>query len=151
MYTREDIRCADGLVRRYSLILVAILVPLLAAYVYAVILGRQMLMLAILLAAFWLGALETALYLRPALRYRAFLRDMANGLRRECSCEIHSFDPATQLQDGARVHALQVRLRDGDTRVFYLNASKTDGFPEPGKAVCITAFGRHIVDWREKE
>ena len=131
MYTKEDMRAADAAVRRYVLLLALPLALLLAAYVAAGLLGKQGLMLAILLAAFWFASIEACL-----------------GLRRECICTTDHLDEKIQVQDGVRVLALQVRIDDGDTRIFYLNASKTAMFPPDGRKICITSFGRHVVEWR---
>lgn len=149
MYTREDMRIASGLVRRYSLILCAGLALLLAAYAAAAVAGSQGLMLLIALAAFWFAALEISLWLRPALKYRAFLRGLNSGLRRECVCITDGLDACVQLQDGVRVHALQVKLENGDTRIFYLNVSKTEGFPAAGRTVRLISYGRHITAWED--
>ena len=148
MYTKEDMRAADAAVRRYVLLLALPLALLLAAYVAAGLLGNQGLMLAILLAAFWFASIEACLWLRPAVQYRNFLREMEKGLRRECICTTDHLNEKIQLQDGVRVHALQVCIDDGDTRIFYLNASKTAMFPPDGRKICITSFGRHVVEWR---
>ena len=149
MYTTEDMRRANSLVRRYGLILAAGLALLLAAYVAAIFAGKQGLMLSIALIALWFAALEVCLWLRPAAKYRAFLREMASGLRRTCICTTDGLDANVQLQDGVRVHALQVRLADGDTRIFYLNASKAAGFPADGKTIRLISFGRHITAWED--
>ena len=149
IYTPEDIRSADALVRRYSLILAAALAVLLAAYVSAIILGSRIAMLLILQMAFWFSALEIALWLRPSVRYRGFLRDMRQGLRRECVCRLLSIDENIQHQDGVRVHGAEVRLEGGDTRIFYFNASKHVLFPGTDAKIRIHAFGRHVVQWEE--
>lgn len=151
MYTREDMRLANMLVRRYGLILFIPLAFLLAGYVCAILAGSQTAMLCILLVAFWYSALEIALWLCPAVQYRAFLREMDKGLRRECLCCVEKINQNIQTRDGVRVFSLQVRLQDGDTRIFYLNASKAEGFASDQKQIRLTAFGRHIVDWREEQ
>lgn len=149
MYTQADMRRANALVRRRSLILGIGLFLLLAAYIAAILAGSQGLMLAIALAAFWFASLEICIWLRPAAKYRAFLREAEKGLRRECVCTVESLDTKIQLQDGVRVYAIQVRLADGDTRIFYLNASKTENFPAVGKTLRLTGYGRHIMAWEE--
>lgn len=148
MYTNEDMRSANALVRRRAVMLAAVLLCALAAYVPAVLARSQIAMLAILIAAFWLAAPMIALGLKPALDYRTFLREMQSGLRRECTCTLDRIDNSVTVQDGVRVHTLQVRLDDGDTRIFYLNIHKTDGFPAAGTSIVLTAYGRHVTDWR---
>lgn len=151
MYTQEDMRRSTALLHRYVAILCAVLLPLLGLYVFAAVKGSQMAMLLILIAALCFAGPETALYLAPALRYRNFLREMEKGLRRECLCSVESVDETVQMQDGVRVFALQVRLKDGDTRLFYLNASKKENFPPENRALRLISFGRHVVDWRAVE
>lgn len=147
MYNQEDMRRANALVMRYALILGLGLALLLAVYVVAILRGSQILMLAIALLAFWFIALEVCLWLRPAMAYRTFLRDMNKGLRRETICAISDIDPETSLQDGVRVRTMRVALDDGDTRVFYINISKP--FPPENRKIHLTAYGRHIVQWEE--
>lgn len=149
MYTREDVRCAEALVRRYGLMLALGLGLLLAAYAAAVFAGSQALMLVIAALAFWFAALEIVLWLRPAVQYRAFLREMEKGLRRECIGRIEEYSEDVRREDGVRVRTVQMRLEDGDTRLFYLNISKASDFPAAGRKVEIICFGRHVVDWRD--
>ena len=151
MYTQDDLRRAQSLVVRYALILGAVLAVLLAAYIAAVLMDSQGAMLLILLSAFWFAALEIALWLRPMVQYRGFLREMMCGLRRECPCTLDDLEERIQLQDGVRVHALQVRLEDGDTRIFYVNASKRQLLPPMQTRLILISYGRHLVDWRAGE
>ena len=64
-----------------------------------------------------------------------------------------SGEGAFQLQDGVRVHALQVRLPDGDSRIFYLNASKAEFLP--AREAALTEFfpkrSRLCQDGRQAE
>ena len=147
MYNQEDMRRANALVSRYALMLGLGLAILLAAYVLAIRLGSQSLMLAIALSAFWFVTLESCVFLRPAVQYRNFLRDMNAGLRRESFCLVDGIDGKIILQDGVRVRTLHALLDDGDSRIFYLNISKD--FPRPGSKIHLISYGRHVVQWKE--
>ena len=147
MYNQEDLRQANALVRRYALILGFGLGALLAAYIAAIFMGKQLLMLAIALTAFWFASLEICLWLRPAAQYKKFLADMNRGLRREYTCTVTEIGSKTILQDGVRVREVHVTLEDGDSRIFYINISKD--FPAACRKIRLTAYGRHILNWEE--
>ena len=84
-------------------------------------------------------------YLIPLQRYRAFLTDMDKGLSREMSGTVVSVAEEAQMQDGARVLPVHLRLSDGqDERIIYLNASKRELFPDAGARVHVRLCGRHI-------
>ena len=53
-----------------------------------------------------------------------------------------------ELQDGARVREMQVRLSDGDSRIFYVNADHADQVPEPGVQIELESYGRHVTGVR---
>ena len=149
MYTQQDMCNANALVRRYGLILGLGLALLLACYVSAILAGSQLLMLLIALAAFWFAMLLSCIWLYPACKYRAFLRDMNRGLRREYLFTVDKIHAEVVLRDGVRVNEMQVILENGDTRIFYLNISKSENFPAEGSKIHITAYGRHILQWEE--
>jgi len=151
MYTEADLHRADQSVKRRTLALLLLLLILLAGYVAAILAGREALMLVLLLCGFWIVAPVAVLWLLPVAKYRRFLKEMADGLRRECRCTLDSISQEIALQDGVRVHALQVRLEDGDTRLFYVNASKADLLPPMETQLILLSWGRHLVDWRKYE
>lgn len=131
-------------------LLVSMLVPLLAVYVLGIVKGWQGVMLAALLTGFACAVLICDLKLLPALRHKRFLEEMEKGLRRSVDCTLERLNTQAQIQDGIRVYALHVRLKaDGDSRIFYVNASKTDCIPVMGTVVRITGYGRHVVNCEE--
>ena len=147
-YTAEDFRAAQRWLRRCALWLGGWLLLLLALYVWAAFRGARGAMLALMLLAFAGGVFAGDLWLLPALRYVKFLRTLESGLRRCTSCAVESIGSAVETQDGARVRTLEVRLRpDGDTRIFYVNASKEARYPAKGADILLTSCGRHAVGW----
>ena len=149
MYNPEDMHKANAMVRRYGLILGLGLAALLAAYVAAILMGSQLLMLGIAVLAFWFASLEICLWLRPAVQYRKFLTDMNRGLRREYACSVDFIGENVILQDGVRVREVHVSLEDGDTRIFYINICKAT--PVANRKIRLTAYGRHILNWEEEQ
>ena len=148
LYTESDRTRAELLARRWSLILSGAELVLLAAYVAGITLGRRWTMLAALLLAFLLALFLGDLCLLPALRYRKFLRELESGLRRRLVCTVDCLKAEAEMQDGARVRELQVRLNDGDSRIFYVNADHADQIPEPGAQIELESYGRHVTGVR---
>lgn len=148
MYSQKDMQEARRSLNRCRGLLALVLAPLSVVYVLEIIKGRQGLMLAALLVGFGYAVFICDMKLLPALRYVRFLREMGQGLRRTADCVLDHLSDEVQLQDGVRVHALHVRLKEGgDSRIFYVNASKIALLPSMGAAVRITAYGRHVVDF----
>ena len=148
LYTQEDRSRAEQLARRWALLLGGAELVLLAAYVAGIALGRRWTMLAALLLAFLLALFLGDLCLLPALRYRKFLRELESGLRRRLVCTVDCLKAEAEMQDGARVRELQVRLNDGDSRIFYVNADHADQIPEPGAQIELESYGRHVTGVR---
>ena len=148
LYTQEDRQRAEHLARKWTLILGGAELVLLAAYVAGILLGWRWAMLAALLLAFVAALFLGDLCLLPALRYRKFLRELDKGLRRRTVCTVESLKEEAGMQDGARVRELQVRLGDGDSRIFYVNADHADRIPEPGAQIELESYGRHVTGVR---
>ena len=148
LYTEGDRTRAERLARRWTLILGGAELVLLAAYVAGIALGRRWMMLAALLLGFIAALFLGDLCLLPALRYRKFLRELETGLRRSAICTVDSLKPEAELQDGARVREMQVRLSDGDSRIFYVNVDHADQVPEPGAQIELESCGRHVTGVR---
>ena len=148
LYTEGDRTRAERLARRWTLILGGAELVLLAAYVAGIALGRRWMMLAALLLGFIAALFLGDLCLLPALRYRKFLRELETGLRRSAICTVDSLKPEAELQDGARVREMQVRLSDGDSRIFYVNVDHADQVPEPGAQIELESYGRHVTGVR---
>lgn len=149
MYGEGDFAAARHALLQSALIFGAVLLALLAGYA-AALMARAYLpcMLLALGMVIWLLA-AGELWLLPKQRYDRFLREMRKGLRRETQCEILGMDAEIQLQDGVRVHAVQVRLEDGDSRIFYLNASKAEFLPGQGTRCTLVSYGRHVLKFSE--
>ena len=148
LYTQEDRSRAERLARKWTLILGGAELALLAVYVVGIALGRRWMMLAALLLAFAVALFLGDLCLLPALRYRRFLRELDKGLRRRTVCTVDSLKNEAGMQDGALVRKLQVRLRDGDSRIFYVNADHAASIPEPGAQIELESCGRHVTGVR---
>ena len=148
LYTQEDRQRAEHLARKWTLILGSAELVMLAAYVAGILLGWRWAMLAALLLAFVVALFLGDLCLLPALRYRKFLRELDRGLRRSVTCTVASLKEEAGIQDGARVRELQVRLDDGDSRIFYVNADHADRIPELGAQIELESYGRHVTGVR---
>lgn len=148
LYTEGDRMRAERLARRWTLLLGGAELALLAAYVVGIALGRRWMMLAALLLGFIAALFLGDLCLLPALRYRKFLRELETGLRRSAICTVDFLKEEAELQDGARVREMQVRLSDGDSRIFYVNADHADQVPEPGAQIELESYGRHVTGVR---
>ena len=148
LYTDGDRQRAERLARRWALILSGAELALLAAYVAGIALGRRWAMLAALLLGFIVAVFLGDLCLLPALRYRRFLRELDEGLRRRAICTVDGLKDEIETRDGARVRKLQVRLSDGDSRIFYVNADCAARIPEPGARIELESCGRHVTGVR---
>ena len=148
LYTQENRRRAERLARKWALILGGAELVLLAAYIAGIALGWRWAMLAALLLAFVAALFLGDLCLLPALRYRRFLQELDSGLRRRTVCTVESLKEEAGMQDGARVRELKVRLDDGDSRIFYVNADHADQIPEPGAEIELDSCGRHVTGVR---
>ncbi len=168
MYTEKDFAQIKGRIRRNWLVLTPVLAALLGAYVYGFAARVKWLAFAAGALLFVVGCYGVLAHLWPNMRYKGFLEDMDQGLSREVRGTIVEVSRTEELQDGARVLPVRVRLapdeaRDsaagsaasrrlnleskedtGDERIVYLNVSKRDGFPEAGETVRLDCFGRHI-------
>lgn len=145
MYTDADSRAAAQAVKvRWKRLLLPMAAQL-VGYVVMAILGVQWAMLIFLLAAFAYTVFYVDMSLLPAARYKRFLEQIGEGLRRETEAEIVALEPEEQTQDGARVRPLRVKLADGDERLFWMNVLKADAVPQPGTRVRIESCGRHVT------
>ena len=169
MYSERDMLDVNYRIRRGWLVLLPVLAVFAAAFVFALVKRNHALALAalpVLIVAFIYGFVA---YLWPNLRYRRFLRDMANGLSRDVRGVIVNVADEAELQDGAMVLPVRLQLtkvnsdaQNGasalseriqqleagedtrEERIVYLNASKQDRLPPVGTAVTLHCFGRHI-------
>lgn len=169
MYSERDMTEINGRIRRGWLVLIPVLVLFAALFGYALVKRNHALALSalpLMIVALIYGVVAC---LWPNLRYRRFLQDMQYGLSRSVQGVIVDISDEAELQDGAMVLPVRVRLAgtDADTskgtsalserirqleagddtreeRIVYLNASKRDWLPPQGTAVTLHCFGRHI-------
>ena len=166
MYNEQDFAAVNARIRRAWLGLIPVLAALLAAYVYALAARVEWLAMVAGPLLFVAGCYGALAKLWPNLRYRAFLRDMANGLSRQVRGTILEIGDAPEMQDGALVLPVRLRVDENgpaagesaqahrlamqsgedtrDERIVYLNASKRALLPGPGAAVALRCTGRHI-------
>ena len=149
LYSKNDTSCAAARLRRSIFLLICLLLPLLALYVFAILKGMRLLMLAASLLAFVCAVFCCDFCLLPAKRYFCFLKGLEKGLRRSLECSLTDVSEDLQMQDGARVLVVQVRILDGGgSRIFYANASKRDLLPSEGARIRLTSCGRHIISFQ---
>ena len=169
MYTEQDLNVINARIRKNWLVLGPILAALLAGYIYALSAGIEWLAMVLGALLFVAACYGLLAYLIPNMRYRGFLLDMEAGLSRDVRGTIVEISGTAELQDGAMVLPVRVKLdpdqlessmpvgtveskRLGlesnedteDERIVYLNASKRVGFPGPGARVTLHCFGRHV-------
>ena len=169
MYTEQDLNVINARIRKNWLVLGPILAALLAGYIYALSAGIERLAMALGALLFVAACYGLLAYLIPNMRYRGFLLDMEAGLSRDVRGTIVEISGTAELQDGAMVLPVRVKLdpdqlessmpvgtveskRLGlesnedteDERIVYLNTSKRAMLPGPGTEVVLHCYGRHI-------
>ena len=145
LYSERDMIEINRRIRGNLLALIPVLAALAAVYVYALAAGVQWLAMAAGPLIFVAACYGFLACLWPNLRYRRFLLDMDQGLSREMRGSVVDIAGTAELQDGAMVLPVRIFLDDaGDERIVYLNASKRAMMPQPGVAVTLRCFGRHI-------
>lgn len=150
LYSGKDMQDARRGVQKYACLTAMVLLPMLAVYVFVLVKGVYALTLVMaLMMLIWL-LLAGDLLLKPRLHYARFLKEMNGGLRRQAICIPEDLSDDIQLQDGVRVRSLQVRLCDGgESRIFYVNASKTEFLPQMNVPIALVSWGRHITGFVE--
>ena len=169
MYTEQDLNVINARIRKNWLVLGPILAALLAGYIYALSAGIEWLAMVLGALLFVAACYGLLAYLIPNMRYRSFLLDMEAGLSRDVRGTIVEISGTAELQDGAMVLPVRVKLdpdqlessmpvgtveskRLGlesnedteDERIVYLNTSKRAMLPGPGTEVVLHCYGRHI-------
>lgn len=169
MYTEQDLNVINARIRKNWLVLGPILAALLAGYIYALSAGIEWLAMVLGALLFVAACYGLLAYLIPNMRYRGFLLDMEAGLSRDVRGTIVEISGTPELQDGAMVLPVRVKLdpdqlessmpvgtveskRLGlesnedteDERIVYLNTSKRALLPGPGTEVVLHCYGRHI-------
>ena len=170
MYTDRDMTEIQAKIRKNWIVLTPIVVAIAAGYVYALHAGIEWLAMVLgplLFVAICYGILA---YLAPNTRYRSFLQSLEDGLSRDVRGTIVEISGKPEMQDGAMVLPVRVRLDPEETRgqaskhtstlagrlgldaqddadeerIVYLNVSKRDQFPAPGAQVTLRCCGRHV-------
>ena len=146
LYTEADTAAARSRVNKNIWKLCVPLCILLIGYVALIAAGSRWGMLAVLLAAFVWTVFDFDVYLLPEIRYKLFLKQMAEGLRRTTEATIAGVEDSPQPQDGAQVLAIRVELTDGSgERIFWLDTRKAENLPQIGMQVRLESCGRHIT------
>ena len=145
MYSKQDYMQINRKIRKKEAILGAVLLVMLAGYTIALILRIRWLAMLCGPLLFVAACFGITFALWPDLRYRNFLRDLDSRLTQKISGTVLSVSKEAELQDGAMVFPVHIRLdKDQDDHIVYLNASKADGFPPAGTKVTLQCGGRHI-------
>lgn len=145
MYSDADFLEINRRINRYRARLIPVLIALAAFSVLGYVRRIQPLALGGLALTAAATIFGIVFFLWPCLRYRAFLKDMGEGLSREMVGKVVSVADQAELQDGARVLPVHILLtREQDERIIYLNASKRDFMPQVGEEARFILFGRHI-------
>lgn len=145
MYSKQDYMEINRKIRKKEAILGAVLFVILAGYIAALFLRIRWLAMFCGPLLFVAACFGITFALWPDLRYRNFLRDLDSRLTQEISGTVLSVSQEAELQDGAMVFTVHIRLdKDQDDHIVYLNASKADGFPPVGTKVTMQCGGRHI-------
>ena len=170
MYTDRDMCEIRAKIRKNWIVLTPFVVAIVAGYIYALHAGIEWLAMVLgplLFVAICYGILA---YLAPNMRYKGFLQDLETGLSRDVRGTIVEIADVAEMQDGAMVLPVRVRLDPEETqnqaskhtstlagrlgldakddadeeRIVYLNVSKRDQFPAPGAKVTLHCCGRHV-------
>ena len=145
MYSQQDYLDINRKIRKKETILGAVLVVILAGYITALVMRIRWLTMLCGPLLFVAACFGVTFALWPDIRYRNFLRDLDSRLTQETSGTVLSVSQEAELQDGAMVLPVHVRLdKDQDDHIVYLNASKANGFPPAGTKVTLQCGGRHI-------
>lgn len=145
MYTEKDMLDINRRIARYRNRLAPVVLALLALSALGYARRVRPLALGALALATAAACFGLIFYLWPCLRYRAFLKDMGEGLSREMVGTVVSVSDAVELQDGARVRQVHILLtEEQDERIIYLNASKGEFMPPVGVEARFKLYGRHI-------
>lgn len=145
MYSERDTLEINRRIRRCRTALLPVLLAFLSLSVAGYIRRVRWLALGALALLAVSACFGIGFFLWPRLRYRAFLRDMSEGLSREMVGRVVSVAERAELQDGAMVLPVHILLTaEQDERIIYLNASKRDGMPPVGTEARFKLYGRHI-------
>lgn len=147
MYTEQDRAEIRHRIKKYVSITVGMGLVWIAGYVLSMIFRWQIPAYAFGIITFITLCFGWIMFIRPCIRYNAFLRDMQSGLGRSMEGTVVEVSGDEDYQDGVRVFPVRILLKEEqDERIVYLNVSKRQQFPEPGTAVRVNCFGRHIKE-----
>ena len=115
MYSAQDMNDVNARLRKAWLALIPVMVLIAGAYIYALAARVRWLAMVAGPLLFVVACYGFLAHLWPNMRYRNFLRDMENGLSRELCGTIIEISETPQLQDGAMVLPVRVRLSEENT------------------------------------
>ena len=170
MYTERDMSEIRARIRKNWIVLTPFVIAIIAGYIYALHAGIKWLAMVLGPLLFVVICYGILAYLMPNTRYKTFLQDLEDGLNRDVRGTIVEISDKAEMQDGAMVLPVRVRLDPEETRdqaskhtstlagrlrldapddaeeerIVYLNASKRDQFPAPGAKVTLHCCGRHV-------
>jgi len=145
VYGEADMKRAEAALRRAALIAGALGAAALLMTALGLILRIKA--FAIAAAAVGGGAVYgwIALKLVPWSAYVKFLREMAQGLKRETCGAVVSLSDETRLADGVVVRDLMLDAGADSDLLFYWDEEKPRPDLAPGARVRITSFGKFVT------
>lgn len=150
MYSEKDFELINAKIRKNVIVLSVVIAFLAAGLVAALLIGIEWLATVLGPTIFVAVTFGLTAYVIPNAAYRRFLKDMKEGLSREMCGEVIEISADEEIQDGARVRHVRIRLADeDDERFVYLNVSKENLFAHVGDKVRMQCYGRHIMSWTE--
>lgn len=93
------------------------------------------------------------LFAAPRIKYRTFLRDMAQGLSRETTGTLLSIADAPRIVEGIAVRDMLLRTdavpgaHDDPNRLFYWDDAKSCASLAPGCHLTIVSYGRRVIGY----
>jgi len=145
VYTQQDRIQNKNRIIKYCVIMGVVLAALLVLYGVSLNKRWETVVMVDSCVMFAWTCFMWLMFVWPCIRYSFFLKDMAQGIGRELTGSIVEVSGNEEMQDGVRVLPVRIFLEsEGDERIVYLNATKTEGFPKAGAKVKLGCFGRHI-------
>jgi len=147
VYTEQDRQAIRQKIKKYWIIAAAAEIVIIAVWVLSMKYRIEPLAYVSGIGIFAFFCALWCMLLGPAMRYNGFLKDMQEGESRVLEGSIAKIDEEIELQDGVRVHAVHMVLKESqDERIVYLNVSKREMMPVEGVEVKLNCFGRHIKE-----
>jgi len=159
IYREEDRIFAEKKVRQAKILLAICLAVPLAFFVTALCVRWEKVCIISGGAMFFVGYFVGDMRLRPAWRFRRFLREIATGLSTQRTFVLNHAETQPRHEDGVQVLELQVALDDpkaadsklGADRILYMRADRMPDWVKEGGAYSCACYGRHILSITEEE